>query len=35
VTNLFDKTYVASCQTSLACYYGESRAIKFKVNATW
>ena len=35
VTNLFDKTYVASCQSPTACYYGEGRAFKLKLHTTW
>ncbi|MFE0017619.1 TonB-dependent siderophore receptor [Mesorhizobium sp. NPDC059054] len=35
VTNVFDKAYVASCQTALTCSYGEGRAFKLKAYATW
>lgn len=38
VTNLFDKTYVASCQISAlgeACSYGEGRSFKLKAHVTW
>lgn len=35
VTNLFDKTFVASCQSTYSCFYGEGRAIKLKAHATW
>lgn len=35
VTNLFDKTYVASCQSATACYYGEGRSFKLKLRTTW
>lgn len=35
VTNLFDKDYVASCQTSLSCGYGEGRTFKLKLHTTW
>jgi iron complex outermembrane recepter protein len=35
VTNLFDKTYVASCQTALTCSYGEGRSFKLKAHMTW
>ncbi|QKD04996.1 TonB-dependent siderophore receptor [Mesorhizobium loti R88b] len=35
VTNLFNKTYVASCQTTLTCSYGEGRSFKLKVHTTW
>jgi iron complex outermembrane receptor protein len=35
VTNLFDKTYVASCQSPTACYYGEGRSFKLKLHTTW
>ncbi|WP_292711659.1 TonB-dependent siderophore receptor [Mesorhizobium sp.] len=35
ITNLFDKTYVASCQTTLTCSYGEGRSFKLKAHTTW
>jgi iron complex outermembrane receptor protein len=35
VTNLFDKAYVASCQTPLGCSYGEGRSVKLKAHVTW
>lgn len=35
ITNLFDKTYVASCQTTLTCAYGEGRSFKLKAHTTW
>ncbi|WP_292856362.1 TonB-dependent siderophore receptor [Mesorhizobium sp.] len=35
VTNLFNKTYVSSCQTTLTCSYGEGRSFKLKVHTTW
>lgn len=35
VTNLFDKDYVASCQTALTCSYGEGRSFKLKAHVTW
>jgi iron complex outermembrane receptor protein len=35
VTNLFDETYVASCQTDLTCSYGEGRSFKLKAYTTW
>jgi iron complex outermembrane receptor protein len=35
VTNLFDKTYVAACQSPTACYYGEGRSFKLKLHTTW
>lgn len=35
VTNLFDKNYVASCQTALTCSYGEGRSFKLRVHTTW
>jgi len=35
VTNLFDETYVASCQTELTCSYGEGRAFKLKAHVSW
>lgn len=38
VTNLFDKTYVASCQINAlgdTCSYGEGRSFKLKLHTTW
>ena len=35
VTNLFNKTYVASCQTTLTCSFGEGRSFKLKMHTTW
>lgn len=35
VTNIFDKTYVSSCQTTLTCSYGEGRSFKLKAHTTW
>ncbi|PDQ18626.1 TonB-dependent siderophore receptor [Mesorhizobium sanjuanii] len=35
ITNLFDKTYVASCQTLATCSYGEGRSFKLKAHTTW
>lgn len=35
VSNLFDKTYVASCQTVMVCGYGEGRKITFKLSRKW
>ncbi|MEZ5803754.1 MAG: TonB-dependent siderophore receptor [Rhizobiaceae bacterium] len=35
VTNLFDKAYVASCQTALTCSYGEGRSFKLRAHAKW
>ncbi|MBH0238342.1 TonB-dependent siderophore receptor [Methylobrevis albus] len=35
VTNLFDKEYVASCQTAYACSYAEGRAVKFSAHMRW
>ena len=35
VTNLFDKAYVAACQSPTACYYGEGRSFKLKLHTTW
>lgn len=35
ITNLFDKTYVASCQTTLTCSYGEGRSFKLKAHTSW
>lgn len=35
VTNLFDETYVASCQTAATCSYGEGRSFKLRMHTTW
>lgn len=35
VNNLFDKTYVAGCQGTLTCGYGEGRTITLKISKTW
>ncbi|TIP13323.1 TonB-dependent siderophore receptor [Mesorhizobium sp.] len=35
ITNLFDKTYVTSCQTLSTCSYGEGRSFKLKAHTTW
>ncbi|WP_207459682.1 TonB-dependent siderophore receptor [Azospirillum sp. SYSU D00513] len=35
VTNLFDKKYVASCQTQFSCGYAEGRTALLKVNMSW
>ncbi|KPF42857.1 TonB-dependent siderophore receptor [Rhizobium sp. AAP43] len=35
VNNLFDKQYVAGCQGTLVCGYGEGRTITFKLSKTW
>lgn len=35
VTNLFDKTYVSSCQGVDVCSYGEGRTFKLKAHVTW
>ncbi|CAN7596834.1 TonB-dependent siderophore receptor [Mesorhizobium amorphae] len=35
ITNLFDKTYVASCQTTLTCSYGEGRSFKLRAHTSW
>ncbi len=35
VTNLFDKAYVASCQTRFSCGYAEGRTALLNVNMTW
>ncbi len=35
VTNLFDKEYVASCQTQFSCGYAEGRTALLTVNMTW
>ncbi|WP_436175194.1 TonB-dependent siderophore receptor [Mesorhizobium sp. LjNodule214] len=35
ITNLFDKTYVASCQGLAVCSYGEGRSFKLKAHTNW
>ena len=35
VTNLFDETYVSSCQGAAVCSFGEGRSFKLKAYATW
>ncbi len=35
VTNVFDETYVASCQGMAVCSYGEGRSFKLKAHARW
>ncbi|GGB03296.1 ligand-gated channel [Brucella endophytica] len=35
VTNLFDKNYVAGCQTTLSCGYGEGRKALLKAHVKW
>lgn len=35
VTNLFDKEYVASCQTQFSCGYAEARTALLTVNMSW
>ncbi|MGQ9364881.1 TonB-dependent siderophore receptor [Azospirillum sp. ST 5-10] len=35
VTNLFDKEYVASCQTQYSCAYAEGRVVKLNLHMTW
>lgn len=35
VTNLFDRAYVASCQTQLSCGYAEGRVVKLKAHVEW
>lgn len=35
VNNLFDKEYVAGCQGTPVCGYGEGRTITFKLSKTW
>ncbi len=35
VTNLFDKAYVASCQTVLTCGYAEGRRFRLSSNVSW
>ncbi|WP_158807487.1 TonB-dependent siderophore receptor [Beijerinckia sp. L45] len=35
VTNVFDKTYVSTCSSTTACFYGERRKATFSVAYTW
>ncbi len=35
VTNLFDKEYVAGCNTMSFCGYGEARTVSLKLSRTW
>lgn len=35
VTNLFDKEYVAGCNTNYFCGYGEARTVNFKISKVW
>jgi iron complex outermembrane receptor protein len=35
VTNLFDKEYVAGCNTTSFCGYGEARTATFKISKVW
>ena len=35
VTNLFDKEYVAGCNTQYFCGYGEARTVNFKISKVW
>ncbi|WP_313601811.1 TonB-dependent siderophore receptor [Rhizobium sp.] len=35
VTNLFDKEYVAGCNTNIFCGYGEARTVGFKLSKVW
>ncbi|WP_312404883.1 TonB-dependent siderophore receptor [Rhizobium sp.] len=35
VTNLFDKEYVAGCNTMYFCGYGEARTATFKISKVW
>ncbi|MGE3290863.1 MAG: TonB-dependent siderophore receptor [Geminicoccaceae bacterium] len=35
VTNLFDKTYVASCDGASSCFYGAGRQVLFSLGVTW
>ncbi len=35
VTNLFDKEYVAGCNTMYFCGYGEARTVSFKLSKVW
>ncbi len=35
VTNVFDETYVSSCQGASVCSYGEGRSFKLKAHARW
>lgn len=34
-TNLFDRTYVAGCNTTVQCYYGTGRTVIGSVTARW
>lgn len=34
-TNVFDETYVASCQSANACFYGEGRKVMLTLGYTW
>ncbi|VVE86813.1 TonB-dependent siderophore receptor [Pandoraea bronchicola] len=34
-TNLFDRTYVAGCNTTVQCYYGTGRTVLGSVTARW
>ncbi|MCM2294617.1 TonB-dependent siderophore receptor [Allorhizobium sp. BGMRC 0089] len=35
IGNLFDKRYVAGCQTTLVCGYGEGRTVTLKISKRW
>ncbi len=35
VANLFDKAYVASCQTQFSCGYAEGRTLRLTAHMTW
>ncbi|MBN7804157.1 TonB-dependent siderophore receptor [Agrobacterium rosae] len=35
VTNLFDKEYVAGCNTTIFCGYGEARTATLKISKVW
>ena len=34
-TNIFDKTYVSSCSSTSACFYGERRKVTFRLAYRW
>ncbi|WP_179221917.1 TonB-dependent siderophore receptor [Inquilinus limosus] len=34
-SNLFDRTYVASCSSPTACYYGDGRVVKLTLGYNW
>ena len=35
VQNLLDKTYVGSCSSTSACFYGDRRRITASLSYTW